>query len=156
MESNQNPEKQIDIWLTEYRACHLNRNHYENVRWIMGSIFIVTSITLLGISFWKEIINNISEVSLLAIFSLSLMSIWMLYTLYLRLFIRESLCRMREIEKELRNIGYDIKLHTSIHAHRPCGRARWITCSLFIIVFIAWLFRLSFLNILLKILSFLN
>ena len=129
----------VEVLLTEYRACHMNRDHYESVKWMIGSIFIAASFTLLGISFVREVRNV--EVALLASFSLVSIFIWTCYSEHVRWFIKRSLDRIEEIEKELQSLGYSIKLHSSIRAKKQI-RARWITVFLIITMFAAWICRM--------------
>ena len=73
MEPAEKEKKKIDVLLAEYQACHRNRDHYDSVRWTIGSIFIATSLTLFGISFLKEVRGNLMEVIFIAVFSVLLM-----------------------------------------------------------------------------------
>ena len=129
----------VEVLLAEYRACHMNRNNYDSVVWTIGSIFIAASFTLLGISFVQEI--RIEEVALLAGFSLASILIWTCYKEHVGWFIKRSLDRMEEIEKELRNLGFGIKLHSSIRAKKQI-RGVWNAILLTVTVFAAWIFRI--------------
>ena len=139
-------EMRVDVLLAEYRACHMNRNHYDNIRWTIGSIFIVASLTLFGISFFEEVRHSIFEVELLAIFSIILMIGWMVYVFYVHPFVSLSLDRALEIERELQELGFDApRLHTSIRAKKQTIRGRYITTSLFILLLVVWLLRIHLL-----------
>lgn len=134
-------DKTVEVLLAEYHACHMNRNHYASVKWTIGSILIAASFTLLGISFVQEVVYNFEAVTLLASFSLASIVIWNCYNEHVRWFIKRSLDRMEEIEKELRNLGFGIKLHSSIRAKKQIS-ARWISILLTITMFAAWIFRI--------------
>jgi hypothetical protein len=47
-------DKEVDVLIGEYQACHRNRNHYDSVGWTIGSIFIAVSLALIGFSFTLE------------------------------------------------------------------------------------------------------
>ncbi|MDH5266766.1 MAG: hypothetical protein OEW62_03705 [Candidatus Bathyarchaeota archaeon] len=117
-------DKQIDIWLAEYQACHSNRNHYETIAWTIGSIFIVASFTLFGISFWEELANGSVAVWLLGFFSLLLMGIWLSYVVYVQEYVKASQKRLWKIEEELQGKKYDIQLHTTIKSKKRILRGR--------------------------------
>lgn len=129
--------------LSEYQACHRNRNHYDSVRWTIGSIFIATSLALFGVSFWKEIIDEPQKVLLVAIFSGALIATWYLYNRHVNPYVMASVVRFHEIEKELRRMGYSINLHRSIATTRKM-RGIWVTYLLFMVVCGASVFRLVF------------
>lgn len=136
-----------DVLLAEYRACHMNRSHYENIAWTIGSIFIVASLTLFGISFVEEVRHSIFEVVLLASFSMVLMSVWVIYVFYVHPYVMISLNRLWQIEQELQKLGFNApRLHTSIRAKKRTIRGRYITSSLFILVLVAWIFRILLLS----------
>jgi hypothetical protein len=69
------PRKEVDILLAEYQAAHMNRDHYDSVRWTMGSIFIVGSLTLFGISFAEPVVGMPLQVGLLAVVSVILFGV---------------------------------------------------------------------------------
>jgi hypothetical protein len=60
--------KRIDVLLEEYQACQNTRNHYDNIRWTIGSIFIAISLAIFGISFTNEVINEQNIVILSTLF----------------------------------------------------------------------------------------
>jgi len=43
--------KTVDVLPTEYQCAHMTRDHYDNIRWIIGTVFIAASIGSLGVSF---------------------------------------------------------------------------------------------------------
>jgi len=102
---------QIDVLLNEYQACHRNKNHFDSIRWTIGSIFIGASLTLFGISFEKHLV----EVLLASIFSFLLMGLWYLYFQHVNPFVMASIIRSHEIEKTLRNMKLEIRLHKSTY-----------------------------------------
>jgi glucose uptake protein GlcU len=52
-------DKEVDVSIGEYQACHRNRNHYDSVEWTIGSIFIAVSLALIGFSFTLEFSREI-------------------------------------------------------------------------------------------------
>ena len=67
-EPNEMEKERIDVLLAEYQASHRNRNHYDSVRWTIGSILMAASLTLFGISFMEPVRNNFWDVILIAFF----------------------------------------------------------------------------------------
>jgi hypothetical protein len=41
-------QDRIKALLEEYHDCHQTRDHYDSVRWTIGSIFIASGVLLLG------------------------------------------------------------------------------------------------------------
>ena len=137
-------KEDIDVLLAEYRACHTNRDHYSNIKWIIGSIFIAASFTLFGLSFLDEVKGGVVEVGLLAFLSLVLMLIWWRYVEYVRPYVDFSIRRLWDIEKELqKNFNAPI-LHTTIKEKTKCRvvRGKHITYSLLVMLFVAWILRI--------------
>lgn len=136
---------EIDILLAEYQACHTNRNHYDNLRWTIGSIFIASSLALFGISFMNEVRLPI-EVIMMASFSLLLIVIWYGYNQHVNPYVLASIKRLHEIELELYKMCFDMKLHKSVWEREKKElikpRGAWITYFLFLIVLGAWFLRL--------------
>ena len=106
---------QVNILLNEYQACHRNRNHYDSVRWTIGSIFIGASLALFGLSLTMHIV----VVLLAFVFSIGLVIIWYLYSSHVNPYIMRAMVRMHEIEKKLRDLNFEIKLHKSILDPQP-------------------------------------
>jgi hypothetical protein len=133
---------QIKILLQEYQSCHDTRNHYDNVRWMIGSIFIVTSLALFGLSLDKPLV----AVLLAFLSSVSSMMIWYLYAQHVNHYIVASIIRCHEIEKYLRkDLKFEIKLHTSIRKMDnsiPKLKGTVITFSLISMVIVIWFFRI--------------
>jgi hypothetical protein len=100
--------------LEEYDACHVNRNHYDQTRWIIGSIFIVSSFTLVSASFLAPAVNYRVSTGLIGAASLILWLVFLYYDNHVQPWIRASLDRCFDIERRLQNIGFDIRLHSSI------------------------------------------
>ena len=148
-------KEEIEVLLTEYQACHSNRNHYASVRWTMGSIFIMATFTLFGFSFSEQVVGNFTRVFLLAMISMGLIVIWYAYYQHVNSWVLMSILRCHEIEQALRNKEYKIRLHKLIHetdkkhAHiQICGRdiqirGIHITFLLLSIVVSSWYYRLS-------------
>jgi hypothetical protein len=136
-------DSQIDILLNEYQSCHRNRNHYDSVRWTIGSIFIVASLTLFGLSLDKPIVIVI----LAYYFSWSLIMIWYFYSQHVNPYIMRSMIRMHEIEKKLRDWDFEINLHKSILAPEPkegfTVKGTYHSLSILILVTIMWFFNIS-------------
>ncbi|NIO37996.1 hypothetical protein GTO27_09880 [Candidatus Bathyarchaeota archaeon] len=140
-------KKEIDVLLAEYQACHRNRNHYDSVRWTIGSIFMATSLALFGISFVEEQLG-ILEVLLIAVFSFFLIFVWYAYSQHVNLYVLESLLRFHKIERRLCDMGFDISLHKSIHDRTQQQQQRrgiWSTFLLFVVVLTAWFLRIALL-----------
>jgi hypothetical protein len=138
-------EMKVDVLVAEYQAAHINRNHYEGIRWTIASILMAASFTLMGISFIQEIKDSTIEVVLLACVSLALMMVWFAIHTYVSPFVRLSLERLWEIEKELQSLGFDApKLHTTIRKETEFqkGRGLMIRYGFVILAYFAWLFRI--------------
>ena len=127
----------INVLLEEYQACHRNRNHYDSLRWTIGSIFIATSLALFGLSFGRRF----EEIFVIAIFSYFLILIWYLYSQHVNPYVMSSIKRFHEIELELWKMGFDTKLHKSIAEIRQ-ERGVNITLFLFSAVFALWILRI--------------
>lgn len=136
-------KKKIDALLVEYQACHRNRNHYDSVRWTIGSIFIATSLALFGISFLKEVRERFIEVILITTFSLLLMIIWYAYSAHVNPYVMASTLRFHEIELELEKWDFDVTLHYSVWKIKQMIRGVWITYFLFLVVLSAWFLRMA-------------
>ena len=140
-------DKRIEVWLVEYKACQQNRDHYDSVRWTMGSIFIATSLTLFGVSFISEIKKEFWEVCVIASFSLLLTMIWYAYNQHIDPYTLESIKRMHKIEQKLRGMDFDFELQRSVFCasrRHPLGciRGAWITYWLVMAIIGAWFFRI--------------
>ena len=135
---------QINILLNEYQACHRNRNHYDSVRWTIGSLFIGASLTLFGISIVKEV--ETFGVIIACFFSLGLIMIWYLYSQHVNPYILASIIRARDIEKEFNEQTYKIELHTLIKSLDPPiifnVKGTKITFSLVLLILGMWFLRM--------------
>lgn len=145
-----NEDRSIDILLAEYQACHMTRDCYTNSRWNMGAIFMAASLILLGISFEEQMSTRPIDVILMGISSLSALFIWLLFNKHLTPWILTSIDRARQIEDELIERGYEIRLHHLIQAGDEESKKRLgiryfsgkqIGYLLYIIV-IVWIVRL--------------
>lgn len=148
-DENECAKLQINVWLNEYQACHRNRNHYDSVRWTIGSIFIGASLTLFGFSLGVGK-NHLKEVLLASFFSFFLVIIWYLYSQHVNSYVMTSILRLHEIEKDLRNIGYKITLHKSIRKMDKeilYIKGIRITFSLLFLVITMWVIRITFLMV---------
>jgi hypothetical protein len=126
-----NNNLRVQVLLDEYQACHSNRNHYDIVRWAIGSIFIGTSLTIFGLTLAK----HIAVVFIAFCFSLILIIFWYLYSQHVNPYVMRSIVRMHNIESMLRS-DYHIELHNSILHPFPkeysIGGTRitfWLFCS---------------------------
>jgi len=133
--------QQLRVWLAEYQACHLNRDHYHGLAWITGSIFIAGSLALLGTSFLDPVVYDPRLVLFMGDFSIVLFIVWVVYLTYVQHFATMSLERARKIEKEIQSLDFDIRLHTDIEATRH-WRGRWNLVLLWIVVLVAWITRI--------------
>jgi hypothetical protein len=139
--------ERIEVLLAEYQASYMNRDHYDSVRWLIGSIFIAASFTLLGASFLDPVARDIRAVGFLGIISIVLMLLWVLYDHRVSPWIRIALRRCAEIEDELRKLGFEIGLHSSIREYDKSHHrksAGWYVAVLLILVCVAWIFRVAF------------
>jgi len=134
-------KKHVDVLLHEYRACHMNRDHYESVKWMIGSIFIAAIFTLLGLSFVEKIRYSPIEVAFLVTLSFLLMIIWLFVNEHVRWYVKASLERSYEIEETLRASSFDIGLHKTIRK-RSQTSGRWVDIFLMVVVFGACIIRL--------------
>lgn len=143
------PKLLVEALLAEYQACHMNRDHYDSVRWTIGSIFIAASLTLFGISFLEPIVHNRPAVVVMAAFSLFLFAVWYAYNQHVNPYVKTSLRRLREIESELKNMGLVSqgvsipRLHTLIRKAAPEGRGIWIVRALAAMLILAWVLRFA-------------
>lgn len=139
---NDHEKLQIDIFLNEYQACHQTRNHYDSVRWTIGSIFIGASLALFGLSLDKPLV----AVLLAFFFSFFLIIVWYLYAHHVNPYVMASIIRSHEIEKALRNMKFRIELHNSIHRTDDeilNLKGTIITFALFSLVIVIWFFRIA-------------
>jgi len=115
----------------------------------MGSIFVATSLTLFGVSFFENIHDNYSYVIALTFFSISMIIIWFLYVRHVQPWINFSIERMHEIEDELYDLGYDIYLHTSIreidYIKNREGKGKWVMFFLIGLLIASWIARIMLL-----------
>jgi hypothetical protein len=139
----------VDALLTEYQIAQANRDHNETIRWTICSIFIGVSLAVYGFSFTSDLRENFLAVSLLAGFSMVLMTIWAAYSAHVQPYVNFSQDRLWEIEMELQAMVFAPfpKLHLTIKDKTPRpGRGRQITFSLFMTLLTAWLLRVWIIN----------
>jgi len=89
----------LDILLVEYQCAHMNRDHYDSVRWTIGSIFIIASLTAFGASLVESVTQT--QVLLLCFASGFLYGVWLLYNWHIEPYVKMSLARLQGIEREL-------------------------------------------------------
>jgi len=160
------PRDELDLLLAEYQCAHMNRDHYDSVRWVIGSIFIAGSFALFGISFIEPAAGAAALVVLLAISSIGLFAVFAAYHLHVEPYVKLSIARLQTIEKELQTCGYvsplpdselelfevyqrDPKklikliprLHTIIQEVAKRGRGKPILWLLTLVLVAAWLLR---------------
>ena len=140
--SDSSKPDQINILLAEYQACHMNRDHYDSLRWTIGSIFIGTMFALYGISFLEPLISSLKNVLAISAFSLMIFTIWIFYHRYVGKFVNFSIERAKKIEEKLVFSGYEIGLHTDITAGTKKGHGKIIVRILCVVVFLVWIIRI--------------
>lgn len=84
------------------------------------------------------------EVNLIAVFSILLVLIWHAYNQHVNLYVMASIKRLHEIELELRNMGFDVRLHYSIAKIKQWWRGSHITFFLLFVMFSVWILRVIF------------
>ncbi|MFH0848472.1 MAG: hypothetical protein V1857_03095 [archaeon] len=140
--------KMVDVLLAEYQACHMNSAHFESLRWTSGSILLVASVSLLVISFVRQVADDFRIVLAFRVCSLALFLVWFAYDRYIDPVVTASLDRCYEIEKELRELGFVSpllrrmpipRLFSSIKARRE-RRGTWATLFVVILIVILWTF----------------
>ncbi|MEM3448093.1 MAG: hypothetical protein QXP38_04320 [Nitrososphaerota archaeon] len=139
--TNESRNDKISVLLAEYQAAHMNRDHYDSMRWTIGSIFIASSLTLLGISFLEPVAHYHLQVLAITSFSCALFFVWLAYSQHVEPWVKASLKRLYEIEEELKVLGFDMRLHHSIREKRQI-RGRWIRNFLIILVLSSCIVRL--------------
>jgi hypothetical protein len=124
----------------------MNRDHYDSVRWLIGSIFIASSFTLLGASFLDTIAYSLPSLCLVAFVSVLVLLIWVGYDRRVSPWIITSIKRCWAIELELENLGYNsITLHRLIRDYDKENKrksARYLVILLTAVVVVAWVVRL--------------
>lgn len=138
-------DQRIDALLREYDACLTTRNHYDNVRWTIATIFVAFSLAAFGLSFNVKITtptNTAIAVVLLAVFSLLIFGISIAYFEHVQPYVRESLDRALQIEYALVAFGIPMQLQQNIIRKSPNrGRGQLILIFLSIIVLSFWVIR---------------
>ncbi len=114
-------DKELDILLAEYQAAHVNRDHYDSIRWIIGSIFIAASFTVLGISFVEPATRTPRHGLLLLIVSGGIFLVWLLYNWQIEPYNKLSIYRLQTIEKEL----FEKYKHVSPLGEKDLELSKW-------------------------------
>lgn len=135
--------KNVDVLLAEYQASNSSRDHYDSVRWTIGSIFFGASLATYGVSFlaYKPL-----EIVAIAMFSQAFFAVFVLYDQLVQPYIEISLKRCRAIEKQLEEkLGEGPKLHRLTHGrtHERKLTGKRLFRSLIVITTFAWIFRLA-------------
>lgn len=139
----------VDALLTEYQIAQANRDHNETLLWTIGSILIGVSLAVYGLSFTSDLRENFLAVSLLAFFSMVLMTIYGFYNAHVQPYVNLSQDRLWEIEMELQAMVFAPfpKLHLTIRDTTPrAGQGRRITLSFSVTLLVAWLLRVWIIN----------
>lgn len=145
----------LGMWHEEERIVELEEyvqgnglvKHYDTIDWVIGSIFIPISLTILGLSFTEPIINlkSVLPVAILCSLSISILLIWLLLDNRFSFFCKQIYERLREIERK-----YGMNTHEKIHhednarCYKILRRAQnWIRIFA-IMIFIAWVLRIAY------------
>ncbi len=116
MSDSQLDNNEVKFALAEYEACNDTRNHYDNIRWTIGSIFMAVSLGLFGLSFSNlfglPFSNSSSDQSVVLVavvltflFSLTLMLIWYQYSQHVNPYVLTAIIRAHEIESSFSEKG---------------------------------------------------
>jgi len=147
LSDNERLKNKVDVLLAQYQACNATRDHYDSVRWIMGSIFIGASLAALSMSFTDHI--TAVQVLFIAIFSIALLVIWIKYDDHVQPWIDTSLELAKKTENDLSDLGLNLRLHHLIRnedeKQHKTRKGRNIRRYLVLVVVIAWAVRLMML-----------
>jgi hypothetical protein len=140
-------EKQVDVLLAEYQACNSTRDHYDGTIWLIGSIFVATSLTIFATSFLDPVEQNPWNVTFLGVVSLGVFFMWVGYELSVRPFVKAAIKRAWEIEDELRKLDYPVLMHARIRETnqtlpRKILRGKYLFTTLILMVLVVWVLRL--------------
>ena len=103
----------MKVWLAEYDAAIQTRNHYDNTRWLIGSIFIAIIFTMFAASFQPLVTNNFILAALAAV-SVTLWCVFVYYDQHVQPWINAAIDRCKMIELNLRLRKYDCSLQSYI------------------------------------------
>jgi hypothetical protein len=143
--------KKVDVLLAEYAACNETRDHFDGTAWVIGSIFVAISMSILAATTLNPVYQEPIAVAALGGFSILLFLVWVSYELHVRPWVIASFTRASEIEDELKTLGYEAKLHHNIaksdEKSRNKGRGKRTFYFLIILILAGWGVRifLSFL-----------
>jgi len=136
-------DAEIEVLLAEYQASYMNRDHYDSVRWLIGSVFIGTSLATFGFSF---LVSDLSAVFVSILFSVLLFTAFILYDQLIQPYVDISLNRCQELEDELQfRVKIAPVLHNEIHRRTSERRLKGKNVTDFLIAAttLMWTFRLS-------------
>lgn len=128
--------------MTEYQACNDTRNHYDNICWVIGSIFIATAFLIFGASFTAEVMPSLKYNLLLAFTSITVLSIWYVFAQHIYPFVWLAVVRCHQIEQNLRTLGYNVKLQKSIFDYKQKLKGNYIVFGILVLIDVAWLARI--------------
>lgn len=106
-ETSEKNKNQINSLLDEYTDCQGIIDHYDGMRWTVGTIVIFSSLGLCALSLGLKLFNAI----LLATFPIALLVIWYHYALHVNPNILPGISRCQQIEQELEKVNFSIKQH---------------------------------------------
>jgi hypothetical protein len=109
---------ELRVLLAEYQACYQTRDHYDNERWIIGSIFIVTSLSLFGVSFVDPVARSVHAIGLLSIGALTIWLMFVYYDQHTQPWINAAIFRSKVIERRLCSARLEIKLQSWITSQK--------------------------------------
>lgn len=132
--------KKVDALLAEYEACHMNRDHYDSVRWTISSVLVGASLASFAISFLEPLCASQTSVTQLSVFSVIIVCTALLYHLHIERYVRMSIERFWSVEEELDKFGLNVRLHRTIRG-RMGGIGKLTTLLLFGSLILAWVMR---------------
>lgn len=158
-----------EILLTEYQCAHANRDHYDSVRWTIGSIFIIASLTALAATFIEPMLRMFWQSLVLLVLSAGFYAVFLAYDRHVVPYVKMSINRMQRIERELQLVHSYVsplpdeelelsekhkkdpkryplinsipRLHTMIQKVAPEGRGKMILWVLTLLLILAWILR---------------
>jgi hypothetical protein len=137
---------EVEIALAEYQACSDTRNHYDNIRWTIGSVFVAFSLALFGLSFSDSLGDQLVAATVfMFLFSLSLIVVWYLYFQHVNPYVLFAVVRAHEIEKYLSKYPNGPKLNKKIwEEEKKITHIRGVTITLWLFVstVLLWMLRI--------------
>ncbi len=137
-------EEERQVAMIEYVQANELVRHYDTVDWIVGSIFIPISITLLGVSFTEPILEQGLGVALaLSISSIGMYLVWLLLDWRYSFFCQVAYERIHKIEER-----FGMDTHRRINrkdreqSARSIRRAHFWIRLFFFVIFAVWIARI--------------